>query len=240
MWLLFVGSAVRCVSFLPQVVPATEDEVGFCVKGGAHLPQTAVTAGAFETVFMPVFVQGLEQVAVFNLAIAASTPLLFPFGLDREHRHTWSDKETNSHAWFTAQEHEWLFMLNFFFFDKQDCFLLHLCPVLLAATEHCLPASYALKKTFFHVDRHTGHIGLHNPDLLVPALSYTSFMMTSSCSQRKAPCRVHHCEKTPCLFYLLRYLQQAVYLSYLPFHQSPFHSTVRSCKSSSWALFGID
>lgn len=97
---VFVGSAVRCVcvSFLPQVVPATEDEVGFRVQGGAHLPQTAVTAGTFETVLMPVFVQGLEQVAVFNLAIAASTPLLFPFGLDREHRHTWSDKETNSHA----------------------------------------------------------------------------------------------------------------------------------------------
>lgn len=95
---VFVGSAVKCVSFLPQVVPATEDEVGFCVKGGAHLPQTAVAAGALETVLMPVFVQGLEQVAVFNLAIAASTPLLFPFGLDREHRHTWSDKETNSHA----------------------------------------------------------------------------------------------------------------------------------------------
>lgn len=87
-----------CVCVLPQVVPATEDEVGFCVKGGAHLPQTAVAAGAFETVLVPVFVQGLEQVAVFNLAIAASTPLLFPFGLDREHRHTWSDKETNSHA----------------------------------------------------------------------------------------------------------------------------------------------
>lgn len=87
-----------CVSFLPQVVPATEDEVGFRVQGGAHLPQAAVAAGTFETVFVPVFVQGLEQVAVFNLAIAASTPLLLPFGLDREHRHTCSDKETNSHA----------------------------------------------------------------------------------------------------------------------------------------------
>lgn len=72
----------------PQVVPATEDEVGFRVEGGAHLPQAAVTAGTFETVLMPVFVQGLEQVAVFNLAIAAGTPLLFPFGLDGEHRHT--------------------------------------------------------------------------------------------------------------------------------------------------------
>lgn len=86
------------VSFLPQVVPATEDEVGFRIEGGAHLPQAAVTAGTFETVLMPVFVQGLEQVAVFNLAIAAGTPLLFPFGLDGEHRHTCSDKETNSHA----------------------------------------------------------------------------------------------------------------------------------------------
>lgn len=104
-----------CVSFLPQVVPATEDEVGFRVQGGAHLPQAAVTAGTFETVFMPVFVQGLEQVAVFNLPIAASTPLLLPFGLDREHRHTCSDKETNSNAWFTAREHEWLFRSSSFF-----------------------------------------------------------------------------------------------------------------------------
>lgn len=79
---------------LPQVVPATEDEVGFRVEGGAHLPQAAVAAGTFETVLVPVFVQGLEQVAVFNLAIAASAPLLFPFGLDGEHRHTCSDKET--------------------------------------------------------------------------------------------------------------------------------------------------
>ena len=83
---------------LPQVVPATEDEVGFCVEGGAHLPQAAVAAGAFQAVLVPVFVQGLEQVAVFNLAIAASAPLLFPFGLDGEHRHTCSDKETSSHV----------------------------------------------------------------------------------------------------------------------------------------------
>lgn len=86
------------MSFLPQIVPATEDEVGFRIQGGAHLPQTAITASTFQTVFMPVFVQGFEQVAVFNLAIAASTPLLFPFGLDGEHWHTCSDKETNSHA----------------------------------------------------------------------------------------------------------------------------------------------
>lgn len=83
-----------CAHCLPQVVPTTEDEVGFRVEGGAHLPQAAVAAGTFETVLVPVFVQGLEQVAVFNLAIAASAPLLFPFGLDGEHRHTCSDKET--------------------------------------------------------------------------------------------------------------------------------------------------
>lgn len=82
------GSTVPCCTKEPQVVPATEDEVGFRIEGGAHLPQAAVTAGTFQTVLMPVFVQGLEQVAVFNLAIAASTPLLFPFGLDGEHRHT--------------------------------------------------------------------------------------------------------------------------------------------------------
>jgi len=50
-----------CIMFLPQVVPATEDEIGFGVEGGAHLPQTAVAAGTFQAVFVPVFVQGLEQ-----------------------------------------------------------------------------------------------------------------------------------------------------------------------------------
>lgn len=82
------GCAVPCSSKEPQVVPATEDEVGFRVQGGAHLSQTTVAAGTFEAVLVPVFVQGLEQVAVFNLAIAASAPLLFPFGLNGEHRHT--------------------------------------------------------------------------------------------------------------------------------------------------------
>lgn len=82
--------------FLPQVVPATEDEIGFGVEGGAHLPQAAVAAGTFQAVFVPVFVQGLEQVAVFNLAVAAGASLLFSFGLDGEHRHTCGDRETNT------------------------------------------------------------------------------------------------------------------------------------------------
>lgn len=82
------GCTVPCCTEEPQVVPATQDEVGFGVQGGAHLPQAAVAAGTFQTVLVPVFVQGLEQVAVFNLAIAASTSLLFPFGLDGEHGHT--------------------------------------------------------------------------------------------------------------------------------------------------------
>lgn len=76
------------VFFLPQVVSATEDEIGFGVEGGADLAQAAVAACALQAVFMPVFVQRLEQVAVFNLAVAASAALLFAFGLDREHRHS--------------------------------------------------------------------------------------------------------------------------------------------------------
>ena len=71
-------------------------EIGFGVEGGAHLPQAAVTAGTFQAVFVPVFVQGLEQVAVFNLAVAAGASLLFSFGLDGEHRHTCGDRETNT------------------------------------------------------------------------------------------------------------------------------------------------
>ena len=42
-------------------------------------------------------------------------------------------------------------------------------------------------------------------------------------------------------FCLSRYLRPVVdYVSHLAFHQSSFHSTVHSCKSFSWALFGID
>lgn len=73
---------------LPQVVPATEDEVGFGVEGGADLAQAAVATRTLQAVFMPVFVQRLEQVAVFNLAVTASAALLFAFGLDGEHRHS--------------------------------------------------------------------------------------------------------------------------------------------------------
>lgn len=87
-----------CSVLLPQVVPATEDEIGFGVEGGAHLPQAAVAAGTFQAVFVPVFVQGLEQVAVFNLTVAAGASLLFSFGLDGEHRHTCGDRETNTES----------------------------------------------------------------------------------------------------------------------------------------------
>lgn len=38
---------------VPQVVSATEDEIGPGVQGGAHPAQAAVTAGAFQTVLMP-------------------------------------------------------------------------------------------------------------------------------------------------------------------------------------------
>lgn len=82
------GCAVPRRTKEPQVVPATEDEIGFGVQGGAHLPQAAVAAGTFQAVFVPVFVQGLEQIAVFNLAVAAGASLLFSFGLDGEHRNT--------------------------------------------------------------------------------------------------------------------------------------------------------
>lgn len=44
---------------LPQVVSATKDKVRFSVQGGAHLSQTAVTAGTLQAVLMPIFVQRL-------------------------------------------------------------------------------------------------------------------------------------------------------------------------------------
>lgn len=67
---------------LPQVVSATQDKVGFGVQGGAHLPQSAVTAGTLQTVLMPVFVQGLQKIPVFDLTVAASTTFRFGVWLD--------------------------------------------------------------------------------------------------------------------------------------------------------------
>lgn len=59
---------------------------------------------------------------------------------------------------------------------------------------HCLPASYALKKTFFHVDRHTGHIGLQSPDLLVPLRTCCNTKVTRSLAagfRRRGMCCVY-------------------------------------------------
>lgn len=51
-FLLFCCPATL-VEDVPQVVSATEDEIGPGVQGGAHPAQAAVTAGAFQTVLMP-------------------------------------------------------------------------------------------------------------------------------------------------------------------------------------------
>lgn len=94
------------------------------------------------------------------------------------------------------------------------------------------PASYALKKTFFHVDRHAGHIGRRNLHSLVTlavvqkvtqSLAASSFFFFSLFFWQE---RGSAAKKAGYLFCLLGYLQRAVYLSYLPFHQSPFDSTV--------------
>ena len=67
---------------LPQIVSATKDKVGFGVQGRAHLPQATVTAGTFQAVFMPIFVQGLQKISVFNLTVAASTTFRLGVWLD--------------------------------------------------------------------------------------------------------------------------------------------------------------
>lgn len=67
---------------LPQIVSATKDKVGFGVQGRAHLPQATVTTGTFQAVFMPIFVQGLQKISVFNLTVAASTTFRLGVWLD--------------------------------------------------------------------------------------------------------------------------------------------------------------
>lgn len=69
----------------PQVVPPAQDEVGLGVERGAHLAQPAVAAGALQAVLVPVLVQGLEQVAVLDLPVAAGAAFWLGVRLDGEH-----------------------------------------------------------------------------------------------------------------------------------------------------------
>lgn len=109
------------------------------------------------------------------------------------------------------------------------------------------PASYALKKTFFHVDRHAGHIGRLNLRSLVP-LAVVQKVTRSLAAIFFFP---------PFIFFgqgggapLRKRL--AIYFAYWGIYSEPstlvtyhfirarFTQLSASCKSSSWALFGID
>lgn len=87
------GTAARLV--LPEVVTPAEDEVGFGVQCGAHLAEPAVAAGAFQAVLMPVFVQGLQQVAILDLPVAAGAALWLGVRLDGEHLYTCGTEKQN-------------------------------------------------------------------------------------------------------------------------------------------------
>lgn len=78
------------VEGLPQVVPAAEDEVGPGVEGGAHPAQAAVTAGALQTVLVPVPVQRLQHEAVPDLPVAAGAAPRLLSGLEGHEGHTWA------------------------------------------------------------------------------------------------------------------------------------------------------
>lgn len=74
--------------WLPQVVPAAQDEVGPGVEGGAHPAQAAVAAGTLQTVLVPVPVQRLQHEAVPDLPIAAGAAPRLLSGLEGHQRHT--------------------------------------------------------------------------------------------------------------------------------------------------------
>ena len=48
---------------LPEVISLAKNEVSFGVESRANLAQPAVAAAALQAVFMPVHVQGLEEVS---------------------------------------------------------------------------------------------------------------------------------------------------------------------------------
>lgn len=103
---------VRWWRLLPEVVPPAQDEVGFGVERGAHLAQAAVAAGTLEAVLVPVLVQGLQQVAVLDLPVAAGTAFWLRVRLDGEHLYTYNNekrvktmrkKEFNSNQWHSMK-----------------------------------------------------------------------------------------------------------------------------------------
>ena len=53
-----------CLLFSPQVVALAEYQVGLGVAGRSHFAESAVAAAALEAVFVPVHVQGPQQVPV--------------------------------------------------------------------------------------------------------------------------------------------------------------------------------
>lgn len=92
------GTVTR-VAEQPEIVPLAQDQVRLGVQGGADLPQSAVAASAFEAVFMPVEVEGLQEVALGD-GLAAAGALLGTtpgsgFGclvLRHVHRHHWGGR----------------------------------------------------------------------------------------------------------------------------------------------------
>lgn len=86
-----VSDTIQPIALLPQVVSSAEDEVGFGVEGGAHLAQPALAAGTLQAVFMPELIQGLQQVAVLYLAVAAGAAFGLGVRLNREHLYSWKE-----------------------------------------------------------------------------------------------------------------------------------------------------
>lgn len=60
----------RC---LPEIVPPAELPAQFVVEAPAHLAEAAAAQVTAETVLMPVLVDGLQEIAVPNVLLAAPT-----------------------------------------------------------------------------------------------------------------------------------------------------------------------
>ena len=73
--LLGTLSNIVIVVISPEVVPLTEDEVGFGEEGGSHFSQPASAAGAFEAILVPVLVHGFQQESLIDYFVASITNL---------------------------------------------------------------------------------------------------------------------------------------------------------------------
>jgi len=69
------GSTITCRPKQSQIVALAHDQIGSRVERRAHFAEPAVAAAALEAIFMPVDVQRLQEVPVFDEFTASAAAM---------------------------------------------------------------------------------------------------------------------------------------------------------------------